>query len=1145
MKGPSHRLHRRPTAEFRLAVLALVGVISCHSPGNPGARPEQAQRALASGNYVEAERAATAWLADVERREGAESLATARALDLLVESSSKNGNAGASHAPARAERAVRLKVRHLGDSHLDTAISLHNLGIVYLHRGEVSAAMQTLERSLSIRTAALDRDSPTVADSLDVLGLSLIRLERFQAADEKLNESRRVRELSFDRNPLALARTLELVALRHRYTDNYAAALPLIDRALEIRSRVSPDHPDALLALQTRGDVMLLMGDAAGAQRSWASALTLVTRALRPGHPANAEILGRLAISASSLGSLGEARQLAERGLAIIAPSSAPCDHARSLVEVALANILEYDGEYAEARKLYRGALDRVRACGDAGASSARADNEATLVFNEAQVARHVGDLAEADDLYQTAVDIWSKGLGPNHSFVARGLDALADVAAARGQLKRAHATYERALQIKRRSLGTDHPHVAWTLTNLARTEADMGNMALALRHLEEAIAIFKKSGASDEPDQVARVLELRGILEARRARYRPARNSLEDALEERARIFGAGHPLVAQTRVTLAAVDFALGNTDQALAAALDAERFGREHLLFTVRYLPERQAMTYAERRPQGLDLALTITAAKSVGDLTPVLDAVIRSRGIVLDEFAARPRAGSASDPDIKGLVERVTSSRQRFANLVVRSLQEPVSRSVLDEARREKEEAERALAERSVETRAELTRLSAGSAAVRRALPEGSVLVSFVRYSRTRLPTTKQTSPLESESVYGAFVTYSGDRATAFVDLGSGARLDAAVTAWRREVSGTSILESRSPLDVERQYHDSSIHLRRIVWDPLAPHIARARRAFVVPDGLINLVNLAALPDGDGYVLERQPVLHYLTTERDLLIPEREDGASSALLAVGGPAFDERLPAAAAQSALRGSECQSLAEVRFAGLPGSLNEVSDISALWVRSKSTDVTLLSGPAATESAVKRAVAGHRVVHLATHGFFLGSDCTPAAAGLRAVGGIARSSSVASVAAENPLLLTGLALAGANNRGGVALDQDEGLLTADEIAGLDLQGTEWAVLSACDTGLGEIKAGEGVFGLRRAFQIAGARTVIMSLWSVEDQSAREWMRALYEGRLRRNLDTAAAVREAGLSVLRARRARGQSTHPFYWAAFVAAGDWR
>jgi CHAT domain-containing protein len=107
------------------------------------------------------------------------------------------------------------------------------------------------------------------------------------------------------------------------------------------------------------------------------------------------------------------------------------------------------------------------------------------------------------------------------------------------------------------------------------------------------------------------------------------------------------------------------------------------------------------------------------------------------------------------------------------------------------------------------------------------------------------------------------------------------------------------------------------------------------------------------------------------------------------------------------------------------------------------------------------------------------------------------------------------------------------------------LGGVEWAVLSACDTGVGEIKAGEGVFGLRRAFQVAGARTVIMSLWSVEDEATREWMRSLYINRLERKLSTADAVHQASVTVLRARRAAKQSTHPFFWAGFVAAGDWR
>jgi CHAT domain-containing protein len=197
-----------------------------------------------------------------------------------------------------------------------------------------------------------------------------------------------------------------------------------------------------------------------------------------------------------------------------------------------------------------------------------------------------------------------------------------------------------------------------------------------------------------------------------------------------------------------------------------------------------------------------------------------------------------------------------------------------------------------------------------------------------------------------------------------------------------------------------------------------------------------------------------------------------------------------------------------------------------------------------ATESAVKGAATGRRVVHLATHGFFLKSPCEAGPAHTRAVGALATRSGRAEFA-DNPLLLSGLAFAGANRRNSTQAGQDDGILTAEEVAGLNLQGTEWAVLSACDTGIGEIKGGEGVFGLRRAFQIAGARTVIMSLWSVEDRSTRLWMRALYEGRFQQRLSTAEATLAASRRVLQDRRARGQSTHPFYWGAFVAAGAWR
>lgn len=220
-------------------------------------------------------------------------------------------------------------------------------------------------------------------------------------------------------------------------------------------------------------------------------------------------------------------------------------------------------------------------------------------------------------------------------------------------------------------------------------------------------------------------------------------------------------------------------------------------------------------------------------------------------------------------------------------------------------------------------------------------------------------------------------------------------------------------------------------------------------------------------------------------------------------------------------------------------------------------SDSLAITGADATERTFKKWGPGSRVLHIATHGYFLGDDCVPIA-GTRSVGGLARTGPALAVPKpvarstrtqvalpENPLLLSGLALAGANRRAAAAPDEEDGILTAEEVAGLNLDGVEWAVLSACDTGLGEVRAGEGVLGLRRAFQVAGARTVIMSLWSVEDRSTREWMEGLYRARLIDRFDTADAVREASLRALRARRGSGRSTHPFYWAAFVATGDWR
>lgn len=324
--------------------------------------------------------------------------------------------------------------------------------------------------------------------------------------------------------------------------------------------------------------------------------------------------------------------------------------------------------------------------------------------------------------------------------------------------------------------------------------------------------------------------------------------------------------------------------------------------------------------------------------------------------------------------------------------------------------------------------------------------------------------------------------------------------------------------------------------------------------IVPDGSFNLVNVAALPVGrTQYLVDRGPLIHYLSAERDLVLRPDAAEPGTGVLVLGGPSFNTAATAPRSTrptTLTRGAQapCGTLQSVRFEDLPATLREAREIAGLWRvagEMPNREIRLSTAAEATERSFKQNAPGRRVLHLATHGFFLGGACSPAVPGTRAVGGVARARPVAATAIENPLVLSGLAFAGANQRASAGPKDEDGILTAEEIAAMNLQGTEWAVLSACDTGLGEVKAGEGVFGLRRAFQIAGVRTVIMSLWSVEDETTRQWMRALYEARLKDHLDTAESVRAASLRVLRDRRAKHLSTHPFYWAAFVAAGDWR
>jgi len=321
------------------------------------------------------------------------------------------------------------------------------------------------------------------------------------------------------------------------------------------------------------------------------------------------------------------------------------------------------------------------------------------------------------------------------------------------------------------------------------------------------------------------------------------------------------------------------------------------------------------------------------------------------------------------------------------------------------------------------------------------------------------------------------------------------------------------------------------VRDAVWNPLAAALA-GKRVFVLPSGALHRMAWGALPEGDRYLADAGYVVHTLNHERELLArPAGADVRSDRLLAIADPSTGAA-PAGLTRACARAWPASTL--------PGARREAERIGALWQAhfGAGGPATILEGAAATEPEVRAVAPGAGVLHFATHGLELAGDC--------ASEGDTLAKRSFAIAVDAPLddkasAATAAALVLAPGPSSA----DDGLLTAQEIAMLDLSNTRWAVLAACATAAGTTRHYEGLFGLARAFRLAGVRTVISSLWPVEDAATAQWSEALYGARLDQGLDTDEALAATQRALLAARRAEGLSTHPYYWAAFVASGDWR
>jgi len=841
-------------------------------------------------------------------------------------------------------------------------------------------------------------------------------------------------------------------------------------------------------------------------------------------------------------------------------------------------------------------------------AQKSLAINEKVLGPDDPKVARSLNNLAflyratatyaKAEPLLVRALAITEKALGPEHREVATVLDNLAYLYWVTGADAKVEPLLTRALTIRESTLAPTHVGVAQSVNNLAMFYMTTGAYAKAEPLFTRALAIAEKALGSEHPDVATCLSNLAGLYWSTRA-YAKVEPLLARALAIREKALGPEHPRVANTLNNLAEVYRRLGDYPKAeplyrRALAILEERLGPEHpevaiclnnlaglsaehgdwaraLRFATRVqeidhqlieqvfgaFPEERKAQYLATKERRLQDFFSLIAQHFSQDsvaLRIALDRWLVRKGAVLEAQKRFQEAlALADDPAILQAVQALARVRAQLSQLAFTGpgREGPTAYRVRREALlKEKDTLEEQLVKLSQAYAVSKRVRQADAAQVARNLPRGTVLLDFVKVTPFDFQ-AKGEAPKRQPPRYLAFVLPAGgaDRIQ-LVDLGEATPIEQAVEALRKELSRGQDLRGVRIVRLAQEAYAR-------VFAPLNPALGPARELFISPDALLSLIPFEILQTPEGKFLIEEYLFNYLAASRDLLAFKTALGQPGRPLLLGDPDFDlspsekagtlrqlamPQLPASVAPNT-RSAEMQNLT---FTRLPGTSREVRVIQALLGKERADAYT---GKEALEEVLRQRRAP-RILHLATHGFFLSDrDLGPLpddpdwGAELQHPGSIARASA-STRPLEDPFLRSGFALAGANQ----ALqandtNQSDGIVTAEKVLGLPLHGTELVVLSACETGVGTVKNGEGVYGLRRAFTQSGAKSLVMSMWSVPDRETQELMVQFYTNMQSGTMNRAQALRQAALKQMQIVKARYGEAHPFFWGAFVFLGE--
>jgi CHAT domain-containing protein len=716
-----------------------------------------------------------------------------------------------------------------------------------------------------------------------------------------------------------------------------------------------------------------------------------------------------------------------------------------------------------------------------------------------------------------------------------------------------------------------------------------LGGLATILRNqnrYEEALPVFQEIldikirlwGPNDY--EVGKVRGNLGYVYTNLDSLPQALTQFDSALVNQQNYFGFWSPDVSQTLEWASTALHKSGRLEEAFDAAQWAFRIRQFLLRENGFFLPERNALLIAQDLHSSLNNCLSSysDAVKANPSLkASAAGVIVQAKGSVTDIMLEREHIfASESDSAISALVDSLRSYKMKIDYLT--SSPDPsenggMNRNQLQGATDKLEEE---LARRNSGYRSARDLDTAVAMRIQEKLPENTVLIEFLKYSYC-----SSNSSLPNVPKYVAAVLWPGtNQRTEVIELGDARPIDVAIDSLGKLLSSIYRDERTPNFDDRRYYANTSNALYHLMWKRIETNLHDGQPIIIAPDGNMNLLSFATLLDDSGkYLIERHPV-QYVSSGKSLLRELPLSRAAAGFVAFGNPDFkaspQERLNAyhnvekrnhqrdmSLAQSArsdprvtVSTSDTVGKPAPRIGGtrglnhrslyidslltkldsldyLPDTEREINSVAVGWAAQNpgsTTDIYL--SQEASEDVFLEEAPRKKVIYIATHGYFLQGPRDS----LSKSGGIHRKS----LEIENPLLRSGILLSGASYhvRGGTDAIVNDGVVSAQEVSGMQLWGTSVVILSACETARGNIETGEGVYGLRHAFEIAGAGTVVAALWKIPSGQTADLMGKLFRGNPTSYARQLQLLQIQQIEQLR----RNGNDHPYSWGAFIAIG---